>query len=149
MATKKYRFAGGGKMEDVSPEDIAEMRAMERAGKAFDQTMPEADTTFGALKRAASLASSPDAMRTALMSKPETATLVEGYRLGKAGLKKLMEEGKNRKINKGETTNPMGDAYKKGGKVSSASKRADGIAQRGKTRGTMVACGGGYMKGGK
>ncbi|NCW90453.1 MAG: hypothetical protein EBV73_07945 [Rhodocyclales bacterium] len=28
-----------------------------------------------------------------------------------------------------------------------ASKRADGIAQRGKTRGTIVMCGGGYMKG--
>ena len=38
---------------------------------------------------------------------------------------------------------------KKGGKVSSASKRADGIAQRGKTKGTMVMCGGGYMKGKK
>jgi len=34
--------------------------------------------------------------------------------------------------------------YAKGG---SASSRADGIAQRGKTRGTMVMCGGGYMKG--
>ena len=32
--------------------------------------------------------------------------------------------------------------YKAGG---SASSRADGIAQRGKTRGMMVACGGGYM----
>lgn len=41
--------------------------------------------------------------------------------------------------------------YKKGGNVaSSASRRADGIAQRGKTKGTMVAmCGGGYMKGKK
>ena len=28
--------------------------------------------------------------------------------------------------------------YKKGGKVSSASKRADGIAQRGKTRGRII-----------
>jgi hypothetical protein len=28
----------------------------------------------------------------------------------------------------------------------SASSRADGIAQRGKTRGTIVACGGGMMK---
>ena len=38
--------------------------------------------------------------------------------------------------------------FKSGGNVSSASKRADGIAQRGKTKGTMVAmCGGGYMKG--
>jgi hypothetical protein len=32
---------------------------------------------------------------------------------------------------------------KKGG---TASSRADGIAQRGKTRGTIVMCGGGYMK---
>ena len=41
--------------------------------------------------------------------------------------------------------------YKAGGNVaSSASRRADGIAQRGKTKGTMVAmCGGGYMKGKK
>ena len=37
------------------------------------------------------------------------------------------------------------EGMKKGGKVS-ASKRADGIAQRGKTRGTMVMCGGGMMK---
>lgn len=34
-----------------------------------------------------------------------------------------------------------------GGSVSSASKRADGIAQRGKTRGTIIAmCGGGMYK---
>lgn len=39
--------------------------------------------------------------------------------------------------------------YAKGGKVSSASARADGIAQRGKTRGTMIMCGGGYAKGKK
>ena len=36
----------------------------------------------------------------------------------------------------------------KGGKIS-ASARADGCAERGKTRGTIVACGGGYMKGKK
>jgi hypothetical protein len=42
-------------------------------------------------------------------------------------------------------TNAMGDTFKKGGKVSSASSRADGIAQRGKTRGTMVMCGGGKV----
>jgi hypothetical protein len=38
--------------------------------------------------------------------------------------------------------------FKAGGNVSSASKRADGCAQRGKTKGIMVAmCGGGYAKG--
>lgn len=35
---------------------------------------------------------------------------------------------------------------KRGGSVGSASRRADGIAMRGKTRGTMVMCGGGMAK---
>ena len=40
--------------------------------------------------------------------------------------------------------------YKKGGSVSSASKRADGIATKGKTKGKMIAmCGGGMYKGKK
>jgi hypothetical protein len=34
---------------------------------------------------------------------------------------------------------------KKGGLIKTASKRADGIAQRGKTRGKMVMCGGGRV----
>ena len=38
---------------------------------------------------------------------------------------------------------------KKAGGGMTASARADGIAQRGKTRGTLIACGGGYMKGKK
>lgn len=52
----------------------------------------------------------------------------------------------------GYSYNPDTQTYTqmaKGGKVSSASARADGIAQRGKTRGTMVMCGGGYAKGKK
>jgi hypothetical protein len=40
--------------------------------------------------------------------------------------------------------NAMGDTYAKGG--TTASKRADGIAQRGKTKGTIVMCGGGMSK---
>ena len=47
-------------------------------------------------------------------------------------------------------TGPKDSQYKRGGMTrSSASSRGDGIAQRGKTKGTMVACGGGYMKGKK
>jgi len=34
--------------------------------------------------------------------------------------------------------NPMGDTYKKGGSVSSASSRADGCAIRGKTKGRII-----------
>ena len=37
----------------------------------------------------------------------------------------------------------------KGGMTSSASSRGDGIAQKGKTKGTMIMCGGGYTKGKK
>ena len=33
-----------------------------------------------------------------------------------------------------------------GGSIGSASSRADGIAQRGKTKGTMVMCGGGMAR---
>jgi hypothetical protein len=36
------------------------------------------------------------------------------------------------------TKSEMGKAFAKGGSVSSASKRADGCAQRGKTRGKIV-----------
>jgi hypothetical protein len=48
-----------------------------------------------------------------------------------------------------------GNAMKRGGAVKkmasggSASSRADGIAQRGKTKGTMVMCGGGMARGKK
>lgn len=38
----------------------------------------------------------------------------------------------------GPLVKPRPPGMKKGGKVGSASKRADGIAQRGKTRGRMV-----------
>ena len=47
-----------------------------------------------------------------------------------------LRQSQKRQANTGENTNPMGDTYKKGGMT--ASKRADGIAQRGKTRGRMV-----------
>ena len=47
-----------------------------------------------------------------------------GAGLGDVGIKGI---GKKSKVD-----------YAKGGKVSSASKRADGIAQRGKTKGKMV-----------
>lgn len=38
---------------------------------------------------------------------------------------------------------------KKGGVIKSASSRGDGIAQRGKTKGRMVMCGGGMARGKK
>lgn len=45
-----------------------------------------------------------------------------------------------------ENMDATSEPFKKGGKVSSASSRGDGIAQRGKTKGTMVMCSGGMTK---
>ena len=53
--------------------------------------------------------------------------------------KKMQEKAKVAPTTKTE----MGKPFAKGG---SASSRADGIAQRGKTRGAMVMCGGGMAK---
>ena len=55
---------------------------------------------------------------------------------------KKMQEATDKAYEASRTT-----PYAKGGKVGSASKRADGIATKGKTRGTMIAmCGGGRTK---
>ena len=48
------------------------------------------------------------------------------------------ESKKTSKPDRSSRVNEMGDAYKSGGKVSSASSRADGCAIKGKTRGKMV-----------
>ena len=67
------------------------------------------------------------------------------------GQKQSMQEAKDAKMQakKDKAYNAAKtypDDFAKGGKVSSASARADGIAQRGKTRGTIVMCGGGAYK---
>lgn len=49
------------------------------------------------------------------------------------------------KVDRALRVNEMGDAYKSGGKVSSASSRADGCCIRGKTRGTMITMKNGGM----
>ena len=53
------------------------------------------------------------------------------------------EKAKEKEVK--ETPQPV----KKMAKGGSASSRADGCAIRGKTRGTIIACGGGMMKGKK
>jgi hypothetical protein len=54
------------------------------------------------------------------------------------------EESMQRKVNKAAEDASKDMGFKKGGMT--ASKRADGIAMKGKTRGTIVMCGGGMSK---
>lgn len=56
---------------------------------------------------------------------------------GIAAAEKMRGEKNAPKLHYGKKSSEDGEGMKKGGKVGSASKRADGIAQRGKTRGTM------------
>jgi len=64
-------------------------------------------------------------------------------RRARAEAREMAEQKRNERLYEAARTTP----YAKGGNVSSASKRADGIAARGKTKGTMVAmCGGGMYK---
>ena len=74
----------------------------------------------------------------------DTREALQKFRAEKKGIsveqmRKDMSDEYDRKMKAGEF-------YKKGG---SASSRADGIAIRGKTRGKMIMCGGGYAKGKK
>ena len=48
------------------------------------------------------------------------------------------DDEEKRKKQPGASSAPTTASMKKGGKVSSASSRADGIATKGKTRGTMI-----------
>lgn len=120
---KKRKFNDGGMpdVENVSPEDVAEMKKRMLASKAFDEAMPEADTMT------AKMPSAPKPMSGGMPGLPRPRRKRPGASM--------------------PNVDTMGNVtgYKKGGMT--ASKRADGIAQRGKTRGTMIMCGGGYTKG--
>ena len=184
---KKRKFAGGG-MEDVSPEDVADMKAMRRASKAYDDAMPEPDTTFGKLKRGMSGGLPPPPRRIApgrydsirgegfedklnadkmgaikqglrgagMAAKNAALTAIPGGVLaadpyeGTRGMKMVRgavdkyraasdaQDAADREMNDQVRRETRGVEYKKGGSVASASRRADGIAQRGKTKGRLV-----------
>lgn len=102
----------------MTPEDVAEEKASKKAEKAYNKAMPAPDTTFG--------------------------ELADYHKRGKLGftraevdkIKSDAAESADR-VDQASRTNAMGDTYKKGGKVS-ASSRADGCAERGKTRGKII-----------
>jgi hypothetical protein len=113
-----------------TPEDVAEEKYSKKAGAAYDKAMPEADTTFGKLKG-----------KSAFQNKfqyPESAQ----------SPKSKFISPEEDKFTYGDTEGGARLMYRKPMKAGgiTASSRADGIAQRGKTRGTIVMCGGGMSK---
>ena len=126
-----------------------------KAGKAYDKEMPEPDTTFGRLSKKVGQMRAPTANESSAinlsrsqnrlakeyedMDKPKN--LVEAARKNVMP-SKLRKEADNtfknlpEEVKEYEAYKDAG--YKKGGSVSSASKRADGCAVKGKTKGRFV-----------
>ena len=97
-------------MENISPKDLEEAKTYTKERKAYkdaSQIGPEPSYEGGDRLKAAA-----DKMQA------------------------VRNERKATSANRASRVNAMGDTYKKGGSVS-ASSRADGIAQRGKTRGKV------------
>jgi hypothetical protein len=112
----------------MTPEDVEEERMSKKAEKAYNKAMPEADTTFGNLEK-----------------EPEgrgfTRAEIDKIRAGETGAKARKAGFTNAETKGGAALmyrNPMGKKMASGGSVGSASKRADGCASKGKTRGKFV-----------
>jgi hypothetical protein len=144
------KYAPGGYM---TPEDVEEEKAAKKAGKAYDKAMPEADASFGQLKISSRHEGVP-----APISK-ERSEFDEDIKRAKEGL--AMEKGDDTVYSKerglgpgmaakrlekrgvdipglvGKRVRNESVGMKTGGKVS-ASSRADGCAERGKTRGKII-----------
>lgn len=124
-------------LREVAQAAKAEPLKMASFGEAFKEARNRGDKTFEYMgKKYTTEMSKPKAESKAPAGPRSIDTGDEAERLSRrkpspmAGLKSSISK----------TKLGMADlsGYKKGGKVSSASKRADGIAQRGKTRGRMV-----------
>ena len=96
---------------NMTPEDVRDMKMRKRAGKAYDRAM----TNTPPAPMPAPMASAPRARRSPMVEES-------------------MQEAEDMKMR--DKIRGMG--YKSGGKVGSASKRADGCAERGKTKGRMI-----------
>jgi hypothetical protein len=113
---------------------VASAKQTAESGDTFGQRA--SDLVSGGLYGTAAAMGSSAAARSKARTEAEAA---ERDARRKADLKKAEDSasdtGKRSGLYSSETSQKL---YKKGGKVSSASSRADGIAQRGKTKGKMV-----------
>ena len=118
----------GGKVDEGILMALAQQMMKDKEGRALAKNKKKmtakamADAAGRAMKAAGKASGSA---KKKLMNRAKAARA--GASIGALGkkMKKMMGGGKVK-------------AYKKGGSVGSASKRADGIAQRGHTRGRMV-----------
>lgn len=117
---------------DTDPVTTKVYLDMMKDPKRRESYLNEIDT-YDAKQRAAQKETKKAAPMPALKPKAKSAAADEDYM--PSDIKDSLQTMKNKKAAENyEATKE----YKKGGKVSSASSRADGCAQRGKTRGKVV-----------
>jgi hypothetical protein len=116
---------------------MKEEKMSKKAEKAYNKAMPEADTTFNMSERKDFDADIKRAKEGLAMEKGDNTIYSKERGLGPGiAAKRLEKRGVDIPGLVGKRVRNEAVGMKKGGKVS-ASSRADGIAQRGKTRGKM------------
>ena len=155
----KPTFSPDQDMENVTPQDLKDAKTRTKERKAYKDASkigPDEDENkeYSRSRRAlGAVMAVPGAISGATLLGTQSDFPV--YDSAKYGTKLMLAKNKReereageelesavklrksqkRQADTGEKTNPMGDTYKKGGMT--ASSRADGIAQRGKTRGMV------------
>lgn len=119
MATKPKRI-----------EDMSEAELNRLSTAAYDKAMPSPEPGEKAPRKVDNFPRQAAVIRQGFEDKAKAEMAREKDRADKgATFKENMEAGR---------MDEMGNAYKKGGMVSSASRRADGCATKGKTRGRVL-----------
>ena len=116
--------------EYLGPGRLKAVAADRAVAETFAKT-PQGQATYDALRKKAEQAAEVKDQQKFLMNAGRSANRAAGDISGETGLAVGSQMAEERR-------NAAGDTYKKGGKVSSASRRADGICVKGKTRGKMV-----------
>ena len=136
----------------MTPEDVAEEKASKRAEKAYNKAMSEPDTTFNSPKKTSArrMAEQMEAERTSPMASKmakDTPMMAQTAKDAlKAGLGIPLAMGVDMitgpKRRSDEDMSELTREVAKGKKMAkggmTASRRADGCAERGKTRGRIV-----------
>ena len=130
---KKYEKGGKVKEKEMT---LAEKKKLRKEMTNFQKGYQEALDT--SLNRNKVLREIGYKVSPAIMMRESER---EGFKKGAEDTEKALKYKKNASKKKAGGKIGMGmtkNNYKKGGKVSSCSKRADGCAKRGKTKGRMV-----------
>jgi hypothetical protein len=134
-AEKGYSAKGKKNLKDEKARVVREIKNKKAGGKVGYKAGGKVSMTSMKDKEGRAMAKNKKKMGTAQMA-DAAGRAMAGAKAGGLGMKKggATMKAKGKKMMGGGKVK----AYKKGGAVSSASKRADGIAQRGHTRGRHV-----------